>query len=165
MASVCQIAANRKNARRSTGPRTAASKACVCRNALRHGLGIPVTRDPEVSAEIDRLAAALAGPAPTAAAIEQARIAVEAQFELLRVRAHRRALINFKAAEFAANHPAAGMKETGECSAPASCKGETHSIVTTLSSLEALERYERRAFSRRKRAIRWLTDTFNTIKG
>ncbi len=62
MASVCQIAANRKNARRSTGPRTAASKARVSRNALWHGLGIPVTRDPEVSAEIDRLAAALAGP-------------------------------------------------------------------------------------------------------
>ena len=157
MASVCQIAANRKNARRSTGPRTAASKARVSRNALWHGLGIPVTRDPEVSAEIDRLAAALAGPAPTPAAIEQARIAVEAQFELLRVRAHRRALINCKAAELAANHPATA---TGERSG-----SEASSIVGVLSSLEALERYERRAESRRKRAVRWLIYTGTTTNG
>ena len=38
MASGAQIAANRRNAENSTGPRTEAGKAKVARNALRHGL-------------------------------------------------------------------------------------------------------------------------------
>jgi hypothetical protein len=38
MASPAQIDANRRNALRSTGPRTAAGRAAVRRNALRHGM-------------------------------------------------------------------------------------------------------------------------------
>src|SRR5690348_16081572 len=38
MATAAQIAANRRNALKSTGPRTAAGKAVSSRNALRHGL-------------------------------------------------------------------------------------------------------------------------------
>jgi hypothetical protein len=38
MATQAQITANRRNARRSTGPRTAAGKRFVGRNALKHGL-------------------------------------------------------------------------------------------------------------------------------
>src|SRR5215470_4861615 len=38
MASETQIAANRRNAEKSTGPRTARGKAAVAGNALRHGL-------------------------------------------------------------------------------------------------------------------------------
>ena len=38
MATAAQIAANRRNALKSTGPRTAAGKAVSCRNALRHGM-------------------------------------------------------------------------------------------------------------------------------
>ena len=38
MATEAQIAANRANAQRSTGPRTAQGKAVVARNALKHGL-------------------------------------------------------------------------------------------------------------------------------
>src|SRR5918992_2030133 len=38
MASERQIRANRRNALKSTGPRTAAGKAASSRNALRHGL-------------------------------------------------------------------------------------------------------------------------------
>src|ERR1700738_4735365 len=39
-------AANRRNARRSTGPRTAAGKARVKQNALRHGLNVAVADAP-----------------------------------------------------------------------------------------------------------------------
>lgn len=38
MTSPAQIAANRRNAAKSSGPKTAAGKAVVARNALRHGL-------------------------------------------------------------------------------------------------------------------------------
>ncbi|HYL33170.1 MAG TPA: hypothetical protein VEU53_08490 [Stellaceae bacterium] len=38
MASKAQLAANRRNAARSTGPKTNAGKAVAARNALRHGL-------------------------------------------------------------------------------------------------------------------------------
>ena len=38
MATHAQIAANRRNAKRSTGPRTPAGKTIAARNALRHGL-------------------------------------------------------------------------------------------------------------------------------
>ena len=38
MATPAQIAANRRNALKSTGPRTAAGKAASGRNALTHGL-------------------------------------------------------------------------------------------------------------------------------
>ena len=38
MASKRQIEANRKNAKRSTGPKTTAGKSRSCHNALRHGL-------------------------------------------------------------------------------------------------------------------------------
>src|SRR6516225_10240093 len=38
MASEAQLAANRSNARKSTGPRTLAGKAVVVRNGIKHGL-------------------------------------------------------------------------------------------------------------------------------
>jgi hypothetical protein len=41
--------ANRANARRSTGPRTAAGKARASRNAVRHGLSVSVLADPALS--------------------------------------------------------------------------------------------------------------------
>ena len=41
MASQRQIAANRENARRSTGPNTTPGKERAARNAFRHGLCIP----------------------------------------------------------------------------------------------------------------------------
>ena len=55
MASEKQIAANRANALKSTGPKTAAGRSKSGRNAFRHGLSLPVEIDGDVSAKIEAL--------------------------------------------------------------------------------------------------------------
>ena len=63
MTSACKIAANRRNAARSTGPRSAEGKMRARRNALKHGLATHACPDPAHAVEIERLAKALAGQA------------------------------------------------------------------------------------------------------
>jgi hypothetical protein len=57
-------AANRRNARLSTGPRTAAGKARVKQNALRHGLNVAVADDPLLTEEVERIARAIGEGVP-----------------------------------------------------------------------------------------------------
>jgi hypothetical protein len=59
MATERQIAANRANAQRSTGPRTAAGKMKSSRNAFRHGLSGPVRLNPDTVSTIEALAQTL----------------------------------------------------------------------------------------------------------
>jgi hypothetical protein len=82
-----QIAANRANAERSTGPKTLAGKLKASRNAFRHGLSLPLRHDMAASTKADALALALAGEQ----ASEEERMAAheQAQLELVRIRAVR----------------------------------------------------------------------------
>jgi hypothetical protein len=94
MVSPKQAAANKANARRSTGPRSVAGKARSRANALKHGLAVPVSAMPECAPEIARLAHALAGPAVNHPAVYQAATRVaEAAIDLMRVRHARIALV------------------------------------------------------------------------
>jgi hypothetical protein len=56
-----KMRANRVNARASTGPKTAQGLARAARNALRHGLSLPVCSDPALSEEVEALAREIAG--------------------------------------------------------------------------------------------------------
>ena len=86
MTSERKITANRANARASTGPKTAQGRARTARNALRHGLSLPVYSDPALSEEVEALALAIAGPDATAEIQGLARQVAEAQIDLRRVR-------------------------------------------------------------------------------
>ena len=55
MASERQIAANRRNARKSTGPRLGAGKNRASRNAYRHGLTLSRTSTAAYAKQLDKL--------------------------------------------------------------------------------------------------------------
>lgn len=62
MASEKQIAANRRNAKRSTGPRTAAGKLRTSQNAYLHGLSIPLAHFSQMPDLMEKLAQASGYP-------------------------------------------------------------------------------------------------------
>ncbi len=146
MATDRQIAANRRNGALSRGPKTAAGKARSSRNALKHGLAIPISRDRATARKIRRAAQQMA-PSAVGDSIRNAQIAAEANFELARVRAAFEAVV---ARMSISSHTSnAGPWDT--CSTGS---GKSAAPIRTLAELDKLDRYERRAFSRRRRALR-----------
>ena len=178
MTSDRQHRANRDNAKSSTGPKTAAGKARAAQNAFRHGLNVPVRSDLLLAAEIEAMARKISGPYGDAESMEGARRIAEAQFDLNRVRNSRRLLItqflvdpNFLPRHVHRQrlrllHLALGARFRGppievykvkEIFSPMPPESE-EKLATILrqktSELATLDRYERRALSRRKAAIR-----------
>jgi hypothetical protein len=126
-----KIAANRKNAKKSTGPRSAAGRATSRHNARRHGLATGIGSDPAFRDDIEILAKLLAGGRENFG--EFAREAAEAHLDLTRIRRIRAGLF-------------ARMRFFDAAS--------TEDLRALAEQFARLERYERRAFSRRKRALR-----------
>ena len=93
MTTLRQIKANRRNAKRSTGPKTATGKSTSCRNAISHGLSIPVSRNPRLSQEILDLATRLANGERDLAVQRLAMEIAECHVEIRRVREIRRDLL------------------------------------------------------------------------
>jgi hypothetical protein len=86
MATNRQITANRRNGLLGRGPKTSAGKARSSRNALKHGLSIPVNRDKTLRRQIEVLARILV-QSQAGNVFWKARAAAEAELELLRARA------------------------------------------------------------------------------
>jgi hypothetical protein len=135
--------ADTASAKRRGGPRTTVGKAHSARNALRYGLSLPVLADPATAAEVDALARQMS-PATDAEIGEHAFAVAHAQVDLMRIRRARQDLI---AATF--SHLAGSAEEVGADSSAA----PSH-IPDLVVRLAAMDRYERRALSRRKFAIR-----------
>ena len=86
MSSARKIAANRTSARRSTGPKTARGRARAARNALRHGLNVPIYSDPAMREELVMLAREIAGAGAHAEIGVLAHAVAGAYLDLRRVR-------------------------------------------------------------------------------
>ena len=86
MTSARKVWTNRANARASSGPKTSAGRARSARNALRHGLNVPIADLEVFSPEVERLAEVI-GTQPGDAQLERhVRLVAEAQIDMLRVR-------------------------------------------------------------------------------
>jgi hypothetical protein len=173
-----QRLARRANARASTGPQTALGKARASRNACKHGLAVPIASDRRASRQMAFLVEKLAGRAP--GVHELIERFVEAQLDLNRIRHARHELVaaafnnpNFRSRKSAMRRswqlhvlsrklyktPSAVTAEDLQILAPRTLEGGAK-YVEILSeygkTLTALARYERRAASRRKSAVRAL---------
>jgi nitrate reductase beta subunit len=125
MATLRQIEANRKNAKRSTGPRTLVGKLKSRRNAFQHGLSLPQIMDAATKADVENLARLLANE--DANSMVAALHAAAAHLDLQRVQKIRRN-------KLARMDLATASPED-------------------LQRLLAIDRYETRARTRRRRAM------------
>jgi len=126
-----KIAANRLNAKKSTGPKTRPGRARSAQNARRHGLSLSVFSDVMYSEEIGRLTRQIVSVSKDLPTIELARQVAEAETDLVRIRQARLSLLERNG----------GMNNVSE---------------EVFEQLDAMDRYTRRARSRRKFAIREL---------
>jgi hypothetical protein len=140
MISAQKLAANRANGRASRGPKSAQGKRRSSRNALRHGLSLPVSHDPRLWSDIEALAREIAG-AEDPDLVDQVRPIAEAQIDLARIRRLRHELSMY----------ADKVSPDGAAEQPSALPSSE-----LLEQLTKLDRYERRTLSRRKTAIRRL---------
>jgi hypothetical protein len=165
--------ANRNNARASTGPKSAAGKRRSAMNARRHGLSIPVVSDPVWSSDVRVLAREIAGNDASREQQELARQVAAAQIDVIRVRQARFDLIKQKLADenfqsqkkvrlFAliakdlAKFPRESTPRVlAELTRKLTGPDKFATVISDfIGQLMQFDRYERRALSRRKFAIR-----------
>jgi hypothetical protein len=173
-----KIRSNRANARASTGPKTARGRSHAARNALRHALSLPVYSDPSLSEEVEALAREIVSTDANGEILELARRIAEAQIDLHRARRARHQLLSEALSD--PDYESEGMLRKQAALAISflrrldSNKPMPNNVVEFLNSkpegpykfaailadktrqLLALDRYERRAVSRRNRAIQAL---------
>jgi hypothetical protein len=139
MTSAAKIAANRRNAQRSTGPRTGAGKARSRGNSLKHGLAVPIARDSVFADRIKELTAELGRtiPKPT----DRIESAASAYAELERVQQLWTELLGRAAASVTVD-----TVDSGEQASKA--------VHTAVQLLPCLTRYERRAISNLRKVLR-----------
>jgi hypothetical protein len=177
-------ATNRANARASTGPKTAHGRVNSARNALRHGLSLPVCSVPAWSEEVETLAREIAGPDANAEIAELARHVAEAQIDLRRVRFARHQFLSHTLSDpyfepqrergkkvgflfhlLEGKEPDIAMESVTTHLASTPQGPEKFAIILLeAKQLRTMDRYERRALSRRRFAIRALDEARRVAK-
>jgi len=172
-----QNRANQANAQAATGPRTSAGKARSARNAFRHGLNSPVTFDPALGRQVEDLARRIVGDGTDLALLDAARRIAEAQTQLQRVQALKLRLIGGAYGDPSYQPRAMSLERSKAAIAVLSGRSMTLGKLKEMrrnlegerpqgpvklaailnenaAELARLDRYERRALSRHKFAIR-----------
>lgn len=170
-----KIKANRANAQVSTGPKTRHGRTRSAKNAFCHGLSLPVQSDQALSEQVQVLANQIAGPRASDHIRMLALRVAEAHIDLRRVHDARhqfvfqrprnshydtRANVQAKAklvlSFLAPNAPklsvAAAVKSVA--STPQNIDRSATILSQGHQKLRSMDRYERRARSRRKFAVR-----------
>jgi hypothetical protein len=160
MTSERKLAANQNNATRSTGPRTAQGKSRSKHNALRHGLTTNTRHNPAVLPQIERMTKAICKQGADRLEYEQALEIAENEFMVLAVRAARVAATI--APTLTKKSPGANEPKPDDEAEQIVCEGQSSPFTQdeatafrhALPEITLYDRYERRALSRRQRAIR-----------
>lgn len=183
MISKQRLRANRENARKSTGPKSASGKNRSSRNALRHGLDALHVHDTLTNERIERLAAMICGDNAKPIEQELATTIAEYQVTLSRIRAARICAVERLRASgvpsyvlYVSNNLPEAMAENDAKRRSRSDpfpdatadyvdgnrrpRSDIESLQRALPQLLAIERYEKRALSKRRRAI----DAFQYIR-
>jgi hypothetical protein len=171
MASERQIAANRRNARKSTGPGSGAGRKRASRNAYRHGLTLNITSTAAFAKQLDKLARKIAGNTDDAITLERAREIAQAELELARVRRAKVALIERASAFGELDPPQLTVTQmirllngfdrlivpkpidTSATMPSHEPDRSAEAVRRVLPELRKLDRYERRAAVRRHQAV------------
>jgi hypothetical protein len=176
VASERQIEANRRNAGKSTGPRSTAGKKRAARNAFLHGLSLSLISSTAIAKKVDKLSRKIAGNTKSEIVLRYARDAAEAGLELERIRRVKVALIERALALGAvehATHFGSPMKSIRHLKLVLAGKAmleepidhratlpsrepqrSAEALRRALPDLLKLDRYEGRAIGRRDQAIK-----------
>jgi hypothetical protein len=162
-----QQAANRNNARASTGPKTAAGKARLKHNARRHGLASRNWFSGALAKQAHVLAHRIAGDNASAAVLTAARRVAEAQLDVNRVRTARHRLIApalSSGGYWSQTHRSVPTRKMlAMMHGPATPEKFMFVLSDVARQLRALDRYEERALRRRRRACQDL-DTIRVLE-
>ena len=132
MISERKLAANRRNASRSSGPRTLRGKSRSSRNAVRHGLAVPLSNDPVRLYEIEQLAKMLSASSNDLLRQDEARELAECHFDLRRIRSAK----------------AAVLQHLGSFDNP-----DVEAHAAAAEALDKISRYESRVLARRRKLL------------
>jgi hypothetical protein len=142
--------ANRRNAQLSTGPKTAAGRLRSSQNARRHGLSVPVSADAELLQGVQRLALDITVEGNCSGSRHYADRIADAQVDLVRVRNVKRQMM-LKIMHWANDADANSKQPDAAAPKRVVCPDAAMDMIEDFARLD---RYERRAQSRRKAAIR-----------